>query len=177
MGGWINQMVNQTSISPVIVRLSENSAADLARIELESNTPPWSAKLFAGEFEQKHSLVFGARAAGQLVGFLVVHFTWDEAHIVNFGILRSFRRQGVGRTLLDTVVCELNSRGVRWVTLEVRKSNVAAIGLYGSFGFSEVGLRERYYSDNQEDGLVMSLNIRQYLDTKLALHGNTAANG
>ena len=170
-------MVNQASISPVILRLSASSAADLARIELESNTPPWSEKFFEGEFAQKHSLVFGARAAGQLVGFLVVHVTWDEAHIVNFGLLKAFRRQGIGRTLLDAVICELNSRGVRWVTLEVRKSNAAALGLYASFGFSEVGLRERYYSDNQEDGLVMSLNIRQYLDSKLALQDDTVANG
>ena len=167
MGGGAHYMVNdgkkESTLVPIIVRLSAAAAPDMASIEQESNSPPWSEKLFADELVQKHSLSFGARVGGALVGFLVVHVTWDDAHIVNFGVRKQFRGHGIGRALIEYVLHELHTRAVRWVTLEVRKTNQAALGLYQSCGFSEVGVREKYYRDNQEDALVLSLNLAQWV--------------
>jgi ribosomal-protein-alanine N-acetyltransferase len=155
-----------TAPSAVICRLSEVSSADIARIELESNRPPWSERLFLNEFSNQCSLTFGARTDGELAGFVVVHAVIDEAHIVNFAVASRFRRRGVGRELLSYLLQDLFIRGVRWVTLEVRRSNEAARGLYENLGFQEVGVRQGYYPDNQEDALVMSLNLVHFISRK-----------
>jgi len=149
--------------SAVICRLSEACSADIARIELESNRPPWSERLFLNEFGNPCSLTFGARRDGELVAFVVAHSVIDEAHIVNFAVDKRVRRQGVGRELLSYLLNDLFKRGVRWVTLEVRRSNQAARGLYDGMGFQEVGIRAGYYPDNQEDALVMSLNLAHFV--------------
>jgi ribosomal-protein-alanine N-acetyltransferase len=155
------------SLKPVVCRLSAQSVHDLVSIESESNTPPWSEKLFSKEFDNPHSFVFGARFRGVLVGFLVAHVITDEAHIVNFGVRASERGKNFGKTLLKEALTDLYWRGVRWVTLEVRRSNAVARGLYESLGFYEVGVRESYYFNNLEDAIVMSLNIRQFMDEQL----------
>lgn len=148
---------------PVICRLSKGAASELAVIEREANRPPWSADQFAQEFSNNFSAVFGVRHAGLLAGFLVVHTAADEAHIVNFGVRAEMRRRGLGRALLDAVVRDLHERAVRWVTLEVRRSNAPAQGLYFSRGFVEVGVRPRYYSDNNEDACVLKLNVDDFV--------------
>lgn len=144
---------------PVICRVGPEAVPDIALIERESNSPPWSPRLFQQEFSSRCSEIHGARLNGALVGFIVVHTVLDEAHIVNFGVAASSRRRGVGRALLAAVLRELRDREVRWVTLEVRESNRIARGLYGSFGFFEVGLRRRYYTDNDEDGLILKVDL------------------
>lgn len=148
----------------VVCRLSEGSAAAIASIEVESNAPPWSEELFRREFQNACSRTYGARAGGELVGFLVCHVVHDEAHIMNFGLRRSERGQGYGRELLSAVLRDLFESTVHWVTLEVRRGNIVARGLYDSLGFLEVGMRERYYTDNQEDALVLKLNLQQFIN-------------
>lgn len=153
-------------LAAVMCRLSEAASSDIARIELASNRPPWSERLFLNEFSNPCSLTFGARSDGELVAFVVAHAVIDEAHIVNFAVDQKARRRGVGRELLSYLLSDLYKRGVRWVTLEVRRSNRAALGLYEGMGFQEVGVRVGYYPDNQEDALVMSLNLSHFIASR-----------
>jgi ribosomal-protein-alanine N-acetyltransferase len=78
---------------------------------------------------------------------------------MNIATKPSARRQGHGRALLQDMIQTGQARSVRWVTLEVRRSNLAARALYASFGFVEQGIRQRYYSDNGEDAVVMHLEL------------------
>ena len=148
----------------VVCRLSVASTGDIAVIESQCNRPPWSQDQFRKEFDNQCSRVYGARVAGALVGFLVVHVVHDEAHIVNFGVDPQMRGRGYGKALLVYVLRDLFDAPVKWVTLEVRSGNKVARGLYEGCGFNEVGLRERYYSDNQEDGVVLKLNLQQFVN-------------
>lgn len=138
-------------------------AAEIAAIEAESNRPPWSEQLILQEFSHQHARVLGARLGGKLVGFLICHVVQDEAHIMNFGVAATARGQGVGRAILADLIRELHTEAVRWITLEVRRSNFVARKLYESTGFEEVGVRPKYYSDNQEDALVLKLNIGHFV--------------
>lgn len=151
-------------ITPVICTLSKASLADILNIESQSDAPAWSERLFLQEFDNSHAHFFGARLGGQLIGFLLLHCISDEAHILKFGILPQFRGKGIGRVLISHVLRDLHANTAKWVTLEVRKTNEIAKKLYGSLGFSEVGIREHYYSDNGEDALVMSLNISHFIE-------------
>ena len=147
---------------PVYCTLSSSAVDSLVIIEKESNPAPWSKRLFEVEFRNPHAKVYGVRTLGALNGFLVLHEILDEGHILDFGIRPACRRQGLGRGLLTHVLRETASRGIRWVTLEVRPSNEGAKKLYESFHFSQVGIRHRYYSDNQEDALVMTLSVEDF---------------
>lgn len=146
----------------VLCRLSGEAAPDLALIDAESNRPPWVANLFLEESKQSFARIFGARLGGRIIAFVVLHIVEDEAHILNFAVLRSARNQGVGRLLLEYALRECHFAGVRRATLEVRGSNAAAQGLYASCGFQLVAKRERYYSDDGEDALVYGVELANF---------------
>jgi [ribosomal protein S18]-alanine N-acetyltransferase len=90
-----------------------------------------------------------------IIGFAGMWMAFDEAHITTIGIDPAHRGHGLGELLLICMVDEALARGAGWLTLEVRVSNVAAQTLYRKYGFSVHGTRRRYYSDNNEDALIM----------------------
>lgn len=158
----LNINSDQRRPRPACFRANSDVAPVLAEIDKECNRPPWNTGMFASEFGTPFSRVFCARWGGEIVGFLVAHVVADEAHILNFGIRQAVRRQGIGRELLSYALLDFHASGARWATLEVRRSNLGGQGLYESFGFYEVGVREKYYTDDREDALVMSLTLPQY---------------
>jgi [ribosomal protein S18]-alanine N-acetyltransferase len=90
-----------------------------------------------------------------IVGFAGLWLMVDEAHITTIAMHPDYRRRGLGEFMLASLVDIAYTIGAKWVTLEVRVSNYAAQNLYRKYGFREAGLRHRYYSDNQEDALIM----------------------
>ncbi|WP_202901851.1 ribosomal protein S18-alanine N-acetyltransferase [Thermogemmatispora carboxidivorans] len=90
-----------------------------------------------------------------IIGFAGLWLMVDEAHITTIALHPDYRRQGLGEFLLISLIDIAYTIGARWVTLEVRVSNYVAQNLYRKYGFREAGLRHRYYSDNQEDALIM----------------------
>lgn len=91
-----------------------------------------------------------------IAGFTGLWFVLDEAHVVIIGLREVDRSKGIGELLLISGIEQAIENNSRVVTLEVRKSNLVAIELYGKYGFQEVGLRRRYYSDNGEDAVIMT---------------------
>lgn len=90
-----------------------------------------------------------------IIGFAGLWLMVDEAHVTTIAMHPSFRRLGLGELLLVSLIDISYEIGAKWVTLEVRVSNYTAQNLYHKYGFREAGLRHRYYSDNQEDALIM----------------------
>ena len=80
----------------------------------------------------------------------------DEAHISTSAVYPTWRRNGLGEWLLINIIEEAQNLGAVIATLEVRPSNVAALALYQKYDFAEVGRRPRYYSDNNEDALILT---------------------
>ena len=92
----------------------------------------------------------------RLLGFIGLWLMVGEAHIVTVAVRESHRRMGIGERLLIAAVELAAVAGEDVVTLEVRKSNEAAQRLYAKYGFERVGLRVRYYTDNDEDAVLMT---------------------
>src|SRR3989440_3871514 len=90
-----------------------------------------------------------------IIGFSGLWLMVDEAHITTIAIHPDYRRRSLGEFLLVSLIDIAYSIGAKWVTLEVRVSNSTAQNLYRKYGFREAGVRRRYYSDNQEDALIM----------------------
>jgi [ribosomal protein S18]-alanine N-acetyltransferase len=100
---------------------------------------------------------WAAEMDGRLVGMLVLWMIVDEAHIASLATHPEFRRQGIAKQLLVEALDNAYAEGARTAFLEVRASNEAARRMYQKFGFEEVGRRERYYKDNNEDAILMTL--------------------
>jgi ribosomal-protein-alanine N-acetyltransferase len=90
-----------------------------------------------------------------IVGFAGMWIVMDEAHITTIGVLPEYRGNGLGELLMVTLCTEAMRHGAEWVTLEVRVSNESAQALYRKYGFTQQGIRRRYYSDNGEDAYIM----------------------
>ena len=154
-----NPNISKLIIKPVELR----EASELSAIDQECNIPAWSPKLFKQEIKGEHSVVLGAYANDLLIGFIIFHKLFDSSHIVTFGVDPLARRQGVGKALLTSAVSHMHKLAIVWVTLEVRESNKAARKLYEDAGFNEAGIRQRYYSNNQEDALVLKASVIDYM--------------
>lgn len=112
------------------------------------------------ELEKPWARVWAAREAGASpLGFLVAWHVVDELHVLNVATAIVARRRGIGSLLVSEALAYAKANGVRLVLLEVRRSNEPAIRLYEKHGFVVTNVRERYYSDNDEDALEMQLEL------------------
>ena len=93
------------------------------------------------------------------VGFLVAWHVADELHVLNIATDPPMRRRGIARLLMDVALDYSRDSRIRIVLLEVRRSNRAAIKLYRGLGFTAMGVRPRYYADNDEDAIEMMLAL------------------
>jgi ribosomal-protein-alanine N-acetyltransferase len=125
-------------------------------VEDGSNPHPWSKRLFENELVQPscRSLVAIAPRA-EVVGFATLMVVGGDAHVTNLGVTPPWRRRGVAARLMHRLMGDAAHEGVTDVTLEVRRSNTAAIALYRGLGFAVEGERPRYYPDNGEDAVIM----------------------
>jgi ribosomal-protein-alanine N-acetyltransferase len=97
------------------------------------------------------------KAREYIYGFTGLWLLAGEAHITNIAVREKHRRQGMGELLLISLIDLAIELGAKLVTLEVRASNTDAQSLYAKYGFVEVGLRRGYYTDNREDGVLMTI--------------------
>jgi len=132
---------------------------EVMAIERASFAYPWSSRFFHQEFEVEcaHSIL--AEMNGKIVGYVLFWLLPETVDIHNLAVRGEYRRRGVGRILLNKVIVEALRQSSARVTLEVRKSNLAAQKLYESAGFVATGVRKGYYSDDGEDALTMALDL------------------
>jgi ribosomal-protein-alanine N-acetyltransferase len=130
------------------------------RVEASSFLLPWSLRaIYDDVCNNESSMYVVAVCTAHIVGFCGVHYILDEGHITNVAVLNDFRRQGIGKKLVQTMF-DLSPSYIDKFTLEVRVSNRTAINIYRSLGFKSFGVRPNYYGDNGEDALIMWRNIR-----------------
>jgi len=111
--------------------------------------------MFLDELENIRARYFVAEVSGIIVGYAGFWIIMDEGHITNIAVDPSFRRMKIGSRLLEKIIETARENEVRALTLEVRKSNAAAISMYEKFGFKVEGIRKNYYSDTHEDAYIM----------------------
>jgi len=126
-------------------------------IENASFSTPWSRQSIEGELTNSCARYLVARKDGEVIGYAGMWLIIDEAHVTNVAVRADMRGKGIGAALMERLIQLAADSGMIWMTLEVRRSNKVAQGLYHKFGFIDVGYRKRYYEDNQEDALLMGL--------------------
>ena len=133
-------------------------------IERVSFPHPWSRQAFLYELrENRVARLWVARAtdepAAPVVGYLCLWFIADEVHVTNFAVHPAYRRRGIGRQLMGTLLELCRQEGATRAALEVRPNNHEARRLYEAFGFRQVGLRKGYYFDTGEDAVLMEARL------------------
>jgi len=129
-------------------------------IEQSVQRYPWTRGQFADSLNAEH-LCYVDEADGELRGYAILIPTVDEAEVLTIGVAATQQRKGLGRVLLNGMLELAREKNMRRVLLEVRPSNTAAVALYRSAGFAEIGLRRGYYrdADGSEDALVMACDL------------------
>lgn len=132
-------------------------------IEHEAFTLPWTETAFQNELTNNlfaHYMVM--EYEGKPIGYAGMWTIVDEAHVTNIAILEAFRGRKLGDRLLDHLMKIATIKGMIRMTLEVRVSNIVARSLYEKKGFESAGIRKGYYSDNNEDAMIMWADLPQY---------------
>jgi ribosomal-protein-alanine N-acetyltransferase len=151
-----------------IEALEEGDLRFLPALHEEDFSRPWSEHEFASLLEQEPVFGFAAWAVGQRkqgpAGFVLARLVAGEGEILTIAVARKFRRQGLGRDLMEAVLRELHAERAEELFLEVDETNVAAIALYRRLGFKEVARRPGYYehtgTTRRTDALVMRRAFR-----------------
>jgi ribosomal-protein-alanine N-acetyltransferase len=141
--------------------MAESDIADVVAVERAAYQFPWSEGIFRDCLRVGY-ICRAVSVGDQLIGYGVMSVGAGEAHILNVCIAESFRCRGLGKRLLAYLIERGATAGMHEAFLEVRPSNTAAIRLYLSLGFEQVGMRRGYYQavGGREDAAVLKLALR-----------------
>lgn len=136
-------------------------------VEAESFAMPWPRQAFVDELTRNivsYYVVMEQASAGnqqfrEVVGYMGMWIIVDEAHITNIAVHPKARRRQIAELAVRQMMLVAKERGAERMTLEVRKSNEAAIALYEKLGFVNYGTRKDYYIDPREDAIIMWVNL------------------
>ena len=128
---------------------------DVHKIELGSFSKPWSKEQLVSDLSNNTTVYLVAIKNGEVVGYIGMWHIVDEGHITNVAVHLNYRQEGIGTRLLQKLEEIAKEKEIVALTLEVRKSNVIAQGLYEKHGFKNYGMRKDYYKSPKEDAIIM----------------------
>ena len=138
-----------------IIPMNESHVAQIAALEKQCFSDPWSENSVASELENPLSLWLIAEEDGAVCGYVGSQTVLDETDMMNIAVHPDCRRKGIAAALITELVSRLKARGSRVLRLEVRESNFSAIALYEALGFTQLGLRKNYYKNPKENALIL----------------------
>ena len=144
----------------VIEKMSPCHVGEIARLEKECFSTPWSEAGLKNELNNAFARFFVATYAGEIAGYVGAHNVLGEVYITNVAVFEKYRRNGVAKRLIDTLLETVKEENGEFVTLEVRASNISAISLYEKCGFEKVGERKNFYEKPRENAVLMTYFIK-----------------
>lgn len=139
-----------------IVKMQAKHIENLAEIEKLCFSKPWSYEALAEELSNPLAVFFVAEVGGKTAAYVGMHHIIDEGYITNIAVHPDFRRRGLAAALMRALDGYADENGLLMLTLEVRRSNDAAMALYRREGFEEEGVRRNFYEAPPEDGVIMT---------------------
>lgn len=139
-----------------ITEMEREHLDSLVELEKICFSQPWSYKSLEEELTNDTAYFYVALINGNAVGYIGLYIVCESCFITNVAVFPEYRKQGIATALLRRAFLTATSHGTDFISLEVRKSNTAAIALYSSLQFEEMGLRKNYYRNPPEDALIMT---------------------
>lgn len=144
----------------LIRKMTLQDVPAVSALDQMSFTLPWPERSFRFEVSDNPAArCWVADVEGRVVGMIVGWLLVDELHVATIATHPDFRRQGIARKLLSQALLYAMNEGAESSFLEVRESNLAAQDMYRKFGYEAMGRRRRYYKDNDEDAILMTLDV------------------
>lgn len=161
-----------------VLPMKPEHLSQVMAIEKTSFSSPWSMSTYYREITANpYATYIVAMVGDSVVGYAGRWLVLDESHVTNIAVSAMWRRQGIGRKLLDHMLRSSLDQGANRMTLEVRPSNQGARRLYEEFDFYVAGRRRAYYTDDGEDALIMwQDDIAAYIDRKEQTDGANLGN-
>lgn len=144
----------------IIKKMTSSHIEEIAKLEKECFATPWSEEGLRSELNNNLARFFVAFSGERVAGYIGSHNVLGEVYITNVAVFSEFRRNGVGKALVNFLVEQMKTENAEFVTLEVRKSNSNAISLYEKCGFEKVGERKDFYEKPREDAVLMTDYIK-----------------
>ncbi len=147
----------------IIRPMTQEDIPTVMRIEIETNPGPWSEKIMRDCINVGFKC-WVLEVDNKVVGYSVYVLSLYQCHLLNLRLDPTIHGKGYGGILLQHSIDDTMKEGVGWMVLEVRPSNQAGLALYKKFGFSQIGVKEKYYDDGGgkfEDAFVLGLWITQ----------------
>jgi ribosomal-protein-alanine N-acetyltransferase len=136
--------------------MTDADVKEVLRIEQQSFTTQWPSNAFYQEIhDNKLAHYYVGRRGNRVVAYGGIWVILEDSHITTIAVHPDYRGRKYGEVMLLRLLDEAFARGASWMTLEVRESNLIAQNLYRKYGFTTVSTRKGYYSDNNENALVM----------------------
>jgi len=132
---------------------------EVMEIERLSFVSPWTGRLFEETLGSSVSTSVVMEKGGSVVGYVILYAVKPEAHILNIAVHPKHRGKGYGAGLINYVLNHFKLQKVTEFFLEVREGNIGAIRLYRRYGFEKIGKRKKYYTETNEDAVVMRLSL------------------
>jgi ribosomal-protein-alanine N-acetyltransferase len=153
-------MSAQLDLIPRYRRMSASDLDAVVAIEEAIYPHPWTRGNFGDSLAAGYHC-WMMESGGEPIGYTVVMIAAGEAHLLNLSVAGPWQRRGRGRELLNFVLKLARDYGAATILLEVRPSNRAALALYCSAGFTEIGARRGYYpaGSGREDAIVLQLDL------------------
>ena len=142
--------------------MTREDIPQLVAIEEACFAHPWTYEGFEAELDNSTANFITVKWGNDVVGYIGFHAVLDEGYVDNIAVLPEYRRRGLAKMLMNKAFDRCDELQLSFLSLEVRKSNAAAIALYEQFGFETVGERKRFYTAPTEDALIMTV----YFDKK-----------
>lgn len=138
-----------------IESMTVDDIAQVAEIERQIFSIPWSEKAFRNSMESDNTIYIVAKENDNVAGYAGMYLSFEEGNITNVAVNPLSRRKGIGEKIVRDILNRAYEKGVRDVFLEVRETNSVAIALYEKIGFKEEGIRKNFYDKPRENALIM----------------------
>ncbi len=148
-------------MSIVIADANESHVPGIHAIETECFSEPWPEQVILSQLPDDTHVFLTALEDGQVVGYVNMMYVIDEGYIGNVAVAGCARRRGIADRLIDALQEKAEALQLAFMTLEVRESNVPAIGLYAKHGFRQVGVRKNYYTKPKENAVLMTVYLKE----------------
>ena len=145
------------TFSIYISQMTKDDIEDIIAIEAEAyGEHHWSKSSFYEELNNNLAKYYIAKTEeGQTVAYAGTWHIIDEGHITTIAVKKEYMRKHIGEAIITKILEDCYKEKIKYLTLEVRVSNIPAINLYTKYGFNSLGTRKGYYQDNNEDALIM----------------------
>lgn len=144
----------------VIRKMTVEDVEQVLEVERATFATPWTTDVFYQEIvDNQHAHYFVIELDRIVIGYVGMWIVLDEAQITNIAVMPSFRGRKLGGKLFQYAIQRAMMVGVSSLSLEVRQSNIVAQRMYRKFGLVPGGIRKNYYTDNQEDAVVMWVKL------------------